>query len=535
MILKRTLKSLVAVVGGALICSTPLAAQEYFKDYQLVENSSAWLTSCNPVGLLHLKENISEAQVYFLKDNGDFIHTFESDNSYTFGVNAKSLFRINDKVVVNGHIDYRNYTGQNHTGSVYVDPLVVPFDIVEMNPLNAGKATLSEYLLGAQIGVALTNRLSLGGTIEFNATDLVKIKDLRHSTTLSELEAGVGLSYKIGSKIELGAKYSYKQRIEDVSFGVYGISNELYELLISYGSFWGEKEVYEQGKLTNGYYANPLIDITHTLGAQISYDITPNITLYAQANYGMLSGQYGVNSSTRIIYYEHHSTLMDGNIWLQINANNLKHRVKLSGWSEELTNYENNYLENSQNGMTSITYLDPSLCGTRIQSKLSGSYSLEIYKRHNLPLYTLNAAAKRSTLNQTAILYPYYRTSNIEYNEFEVGAKRNWWLNNKNVLGLSLFAHYQSGDGTPINDGTYVATTGSASYIQYDELQLKEFEYYTAEQLLASASLKYSHNFSKGRVGYIEASYAHKMALSTLQYLDSCPTTNFTLRCGFTF
>ncbi len=530
---------ILVVVSGALLCSTRTIAQDrvnpLWNTLEQEERTSSWLTSSNVAGLLHFKqEKLSFVEANFNKGNGEFINYYQSNDNYNFGVNSRSLYRVNSKTVLRGGISYHNGMMQNATGSVLINPFYAPFDIVEPNGDYAGDKLLEEYRLSAALATQLSDRLAIGGEVRYGAANYSKRRDIRHYNTLSDIDVNVSLCYKLSKRAELGVLYNYRKVIENIGFGRYGDSATDYEFLVSYGGFWGTREVFGSGTLVSSS-SRPIVDKYNGGGLQFSYDINKALTLYAEGQFTLRNGFYGVESPSSVVYLEHNSSIIDFKTTLQYRRAQTAHALTIWGRQEQLVNNKNIYREVSDNGLSYIEYFDPVKVGDKAITEMGASYIFDYYssKVKDASTYTVTIDGGLLMRNTTAIIYPYYRKQDITQLSAAIAVKRNFELGPSSLLTTSLGVKYQSGSGTPFTDGSYATSSGESTYVFSNELLNIEYEYLTTPQLNVTPSVRYSKLF-KGTVGYLEVGAMVDYATKVV-YLPSNSYTSIKLSLGYIF
>ena len=109
------------------------------RDYQYVKQQDIWLSQPNLAALTRFATaNIVEAEASLTKGNGDFVNYYESSNTLQGNVHMESLYRLNQRIVFFGAINYNNWSGRNMLGSAFINPERKPFNLVEDSLTNAG-------------------------------------------------------------------------------------------------------------------------------------------------------------------------------------------------------------------------------------------------------------------------------------------------------------------------------------------------------------------------------------------------------------
>jgi hypothetical protein len=500
---------------------TSLFAQEKmdWTDFDYVRNSNAWLSSENAAGLDKLSvEKISFVKAFFNKDDGEFINYFQSDNSYSFGGTTESLYRLK-KVVFYGKMDYSNFCGQNMGGSTLLDPYFAPFDIVEYADSTAGEKHNETYHLVGAISVPLRNNLLFGLKADYKTVSYYKVRDLRHTNDLMDLNVTAGFSLPIKDFVSLGLNYYYRRRIENTCYQSEGNTDQQFNSLISYGSFFGTQESFSSEGYTGDDDNNPFVDNIH--GVTIQLDLFPesNFHFYNQFGVKWRNGYFGEKSSVGIQYTEHEATIIQYNGVLSYKQVNALHQLSATFEREDLNNYEKAYNESTNDGgNTTIVYYGKNEVLDRALIKASLLYSGNLKVVDNNPEWVVNAVVNFWKRDQMAVFYPYYRKQDVRQVMASASVKRNI-IKDDNMFSISLGGMYGSGDGMVKEDGEYASA--SESYATLDRYLYREFEYFTASRVSGNIGFRYTKAFPQKFRLYGDVKYSYTRAFDTEYIGDS--------------
>lgn len=536
---------LFVLIGGALGFAK-LAAQNisssHEADFDYVKFSNPRLMSPNSSGLYSLStDKISIAELFFKKDDGKFVNYSESDNSYTYGARAESFYRLNSKLVLYGEVEYLSFEGKHMGGSVFLNPKETPFNIVEENSATAGKKNKERYHIVGAMSFDMNDRLTLGGKIDYQAANYAKTKDPRHKNKLLDMYLTVGANYKFTTALDIGANYYYRRSTEGMDFGIYGNTDREYNYIIDFGGFYGrkERELSSVGYVVtnNAVKSKPLFNEYHGVGLQLNYKLSSQISFYNEFTYKSRSGYYGDKSDAGVVLSEHESDIFEYRGVLSFKTDKVEHHISTKIGSEQLTNYENVYEEDSkpEEGSAGKTiYYDKAKVLYREEFAGGIDYSCYIDVKDKRPTWVLTAGAEYYNKKQTASPYPYYRKQDFHYTESHIGAKRSFF-DNKNTYTVSLDMAYSFGDGTAKNDGTYATPSSSqAAPAESDDYLYREFEYYTSSKIKAKGGFKYSRTINPLVSGYVSADYELTKA-SDLKYISGDTFGSLMLRVGCAF
>ncbi|MBB4035351.1 hypothetical protein GGR21_001240 [Dysgonomonas hofstadii] len=525
---------------GGVFGSAGIAAQDSIRslsDFEYIKNQEAWFTSDNAAGLHTLPvKDVSIAEVYLNKSNGKFINYFESGDSYQYGGKAESYFRMNPKVVLYGYVEYSRFVGKEMSGSAFIDPYYMPFDIVEMSDENSGKKELERYHLAGAISAEVYKGLRLGGKIDYLTGNYAKIKDLRHQNTLMDMYLTLGASYQINPLIEIGANYFYRRNTEGMNFKTYGNTDRQYYSLISFGSFYGRSELFgDSGYTSKTSGTTPVFNQFNGGAVQLNLNLSPKVNLFNEFTYKSRDGYYGIKSSTTIQYTRHEGNLLEYNGMFSLKTKSDLHSVRLVAGLEKLDNYEKIYKRiTTSAGNTIIEYYGETQMLERKDINAGIEYTGNIGLKDNHPTWVLKAGGNFSSREQTVSVYPYYRKQTIRSFVGNVSARRSIFSGN-NIYSISLGAGYGSGSGTPNNDGLYATPSSSQKEPESSDMHLnREYEYLTASRFGINAGFKFDTPVSQSVNGYVGLDCSFTKAMD-IKYLQGSSYTSATIKIGCSF
>lgn len=509
---------LFAVLGG-IFTTSPLFAQQAestFSDINYIRKSNPFLNSNNAAGLSQYNgPNISIMEAFYNKSNGNFRNYHQSNNSQTFGLNTDAIKRINSKVVIEGGLSYENFKGKNMTGSTFIDPYVNPFDIVEWDEKNSGSKTLERYGLNGAIGTNLTDKLSVGGKLNYAASNYAKQRDLRHTNKLLDLNASVGLLYKLNDVLELGANYNYDRRIESITFKIYGNTDRVFMSLIDFGAFYGRNELFGSTGYTASSSTSPLKDISQGGSVQLNINFNAQTKLYNQFTYGKRTGFFGEEGTSSILFNKHNGTNLAYNGTLSLKGSSIEQLIALDVDYSSLNNKESIFRQvTTTGGVNQIVYFGFKEVSTGDKLNVGLDYNVFLGVNNNLPKWTLNVKADYFSKDQNVNLYPYYRKQTI--NNYQVFAQVNRQIQRvKDAFNVGLGLGFGAGNGEMANDGVFVLpAAGNIAPASMDLFLNQEFEYFTADRLNANVAFKYTKALENNIGLFVKTNYALSYAPS---------------------
>jgi len=534
-----------ALLFSMLLChSNTLNAQDslLLRDYRYVQQSSPWLTQRNAAALaLYNSRNIAEADLSLSHTSGSLTGFSGSPSLTTLQVAIESFYRISPRAVVFGSIGYNNLSGDDMTGSVFLQDRL-PFDIVEDSLTNKGHKHCDSYHLTGGFSYSLSPALALGLKADYTAANYAKYKDLRHKNKLMNLDVTVGLLSTFNcqlSTINLGLDYTYHRRTESLDFATYGKNDKVYKSLIDYGAMMGIIEQFGNEGYTDKTNEMPLFEDGHSGGLQVSFS-RGAFTIFNALTFSHHTGYYGRKSQYTITYTDHGRDIFTEHVRLSYDISTSRYGLDIRYQNEKVKNRNNTYrgLVN-ENGATHYEYYDAVESGDKGWRNLDIDYTMHLGVRHELPTWTITAGYHWQQRDITAYLYPYYRQQQLRTNEWTASIVRNILLR-KGVWNISLHGGYQKGTGDVYRDGTFVTPSDKQPQpATMSAFLYQDYQYLTAPQYHIGAQLKYTFLFPGTRLcTHVRAAFDYRHATIN----DEAPSglhnpsrTTFLIAAGHTF
>ena len=470
----------------------------------------------NPADMRYLPvTRVSTAEVFFTKTNGAFVNYHQSNDAFELGAFTESFLRLNPKVVLYGMLKYANATRRNTGGSVFIDPYAQAFDIVETVDSLRGTKNLEDYRLAGATSVRLTERLTLGGRIDYRAANYAKFKDLRHVNKLFDLTLSLGATYSFGTKFEAGANYYYRRGVEGLSFKLYGTSDRQYVSLISFGAFYGKAELFGGNGYTDPDNGSPAVDDSH--GGSLQANVKPSRAsmLFGRVYFRKRNGYFGKRSPSTPVFLEYSAPVngYEGAFTITRGAN--RHGLRLHVETERLKGYENVYREEHvPGGKSDIIYLGNNKVSDRsvVAARIAATSDLKL---ENLrPRWSLTAESGYWRRRQTVSVYPFFRRQDVWHADVRVLAERGI-VHGDNIYGIALGLLYGAGGGTPKTDGTYTVPSESLHPPrEHESALLHEFAYLTAARIGSNLGLVWKRRFASGLHALLKLNYDFTRAIN---------------------
>ena len=512
------------------------------RDYRYVQQSSPWFTQRNAAALaLYNSRNIAEADLSLSHASGSLTGFSGSPSLTTLQVAIESFYRISPRAVVFGSIGYNNLSGDDMTGSVFLQDRL-PFDIVEDSLTNKGHKHCDSYHLTGGFSYSLSPALALGLKADYTAANYAKYKDLRHKNKLMNLDVTVGLMSTLNchlSTINLGLDYTYHRRTESLEFATYGKNDKVYKSLIDYGAMMGIIEQFGNEGYTDKTNEMPLFEDGHSGGLQVSFS-RGAFTIFNALTFSHHTGYYGRKSQYTITYTDHGRDIFTEHVRLSYDISTSRYGLDIRYQNEKVKNRSNTYrgLVN-ENGATHYEYYDAVESGDKGWRNLDIDYTMHLGVRHELPTWTITAGYHWQQRDITAYLYPYYRQQQLRTNEWTASIVRNIILR-KGVWNISLHGGYQKGTGDVYRDGTFVTPSDKQPQpATMSAFLYQDYQYLTAPQYHVGAQLKYTFLFPGTRFcTHVRAAFDYRHATindETPSGLHNPSRTTFLIAAGHTF
>lgn len=509
-------------------------------DYNQTLSRHSWLRTTNAAALTTYQPDdstqrlLADAQVGLATGQGGLVPNGHSPDIWQATAMARSVFRVNRRVVLRGGIDYSNAWGRDAAGSVWIAPERMPFDITETADTTQGRTSLEQYGLTGEVGVNVWRGLSLGARFGYHAASSAKRKDPRHTGTLMQLDASVGGIWCLG-RLTLGANYLLQRSTEALRFSTYGRTDRVYGYLIDYGAAFGRDERTDGKGYVSSDYEKPLLDMRHGVALQAGYAGGP-WSAVVEWEWAHRHGHYGLESPSLLDLNRHRGDEWHLRSWWQHAAPHVIHRITALWSHQDLKDYERTYRIVTDGGVTQIVYYDDREMSQRQTDHVTVAYDLQWGIRRHLATWQAQAQVDYSLRTVTASLYPYYRWQQAHRTDIRLSAQRNWLLPSDHTWSLALMAGWGSGGGTPRSDGAYALTGDGDEYPQgHLDWLMRHYEWLTARRVQVGTMARWSMPLAHGRLRlYAQAHYSYVRAFDT-HYLADAHRHNASLVVGCLF
>ena len=535
-------KKITALLFSILLCHSNIHAQDslLLRDYRYIQQSSPWLTQNQSAALtLFNTQNIAEAEIALSHASGKLTGFSGSPSLTTLQATIESYYRISPRTVVYGAISYHNQSGDDMTGSVFMQERL-PFDIVEDSPTNQGRKHRDTYRLTGACGYDIYNGYAIGFKADYTSANYAKYKDLRHKNKLMDLALTAGVFAPFTPWLNVGLDYTYHRRTESLQFSIYGKSDKVYKSLIDYGAMMGIVEQFGNEGYTNKSNEMPLFEDGHGIGLQLEVCPLSALSIFGSMGYSHATGYYGCKSPYTITYTDHDRDIFTSQVRLAYNLETTKAILDVHYQSEKLQNRINTYRGLTNNyGATHYEYYDAADASEKGWRNLDFDYTMFLGVRQQLPTWTITAGYHFQQRDVTAYFYPYYRQQQLRTHDVQASLTRNLMLS-KGIWSLTLKGGYKKGTGAPYTDGTFVTPSNKQPQPATVEAFLwRDYQYETAPQYNLGLQVKYSFLFPGTKLHtHLRAAFDYqraKISDETPSGFHNPQRTTITIAAGHTF
>lgn len=510
------------------------------RNYEVVKQQDAWLSGRNAAALTRFTaRDIATAEAALSWERGSLANYTEGQRQLTADISAEAFCRLSPRVVVAGAISYENWSGKDMTGSAFIRPERMPFNLVEDSLTNAGNKHRDTYRLTGGVGVDLWQGIAVGARLDYTSANYAKYKDLRHKNKLMDLQLTAGVYAPLTAWLSAGADYTYHRQTESVTFGTYGKNEKVYKTLIDYGAMMGRVEQFGNEGFTDKSREMPFFEESHGGGVQI--ELRPSrlspLTIYAAAELSHGTGYYGRRSPYTITYTNHDRDLTSVNVVAQYVATESQHTLAFDFRREKVENRMETYRElTNQSGATYYEYYDAVESGDKWWRDMQLTWTSRLGMHGETPTWQLQAAYLWGKRTQRAYLYPYFRRQHLHTNEVSFSATRNL-IGQHGIWSLTVAGAYHKGNGSPADDYVFVEPDSKQEApATMTAMLMREYHYLTAPQYRLGASAQYAFLFPGTRLKtHARLSISYRKANETSEYYTASDRTQVSLAVGCTF
>ena len=489
-----------------LSCSAWVSAQT-FGD---IRRSSFWQDSRNVAGIRQDSLSRSYTEVYGQYEEGDFRDTWQASRKWSAGAVTESILHF-DRMSLTGSFSFDQTEGYGMCGSMFIKPGYFPIDVLEFTP---GRKTLQTYAFDGGIAYSVNDSWTIGARMDFESSNLAKMKDLRHANSRLDMTVVPGLMFRCGGWA-LGFSPLFRKVSETIDAEQVGTAESSYYAFLDKGLMYGVRQVWTGSGVhlqESGVNGLPVREYSYGAAVQARYG-----NIYADFELLRTSGAAG---EKEYIWFEFPGISMDADIRYRWVRDSEENNLRLHfDWKRQ--DMDENVLEKiSHNGVTTV--LDHG--SNRIFSRSSVNLSPEYEHIHKVMEFR---AGLSFTLNNgiSSQVYPYICTQTLTdasvYAELVFHHGRFDW----GVKGMYLKGWVSETDRLASGD------TGvqSAPYRLQDWYEL-HMEYMTAARFCSDLMVRY--NFRNGM--YVGADLESVKAFD-LKVMTGSDRFSASLKLGYDF
>ncbi len=514
----------IGAIGSDCLNAQTISDSKWY-DFDFIRQSDIRLTAENPALLSTLPNiRISTAQISFVKNNGELINYYQSPDSYTMDVQTASFFRVHDQLVLYGLVNYQQFNGKKMGGSAFINPNIMPFNIVEATDTTRGTKQKESYHIVGGIAYNVAKKITIGAQLDYMAVNYVKRKDLRHKNKMLDLTTTAGINYKINRKTELGGNIFLQKRVEGVYFNIYGTSDKRHVSLIDYGTFFGRTETFTElgDGYTSGKQERPLVSNVYGGAVQLQLNLSQKIKIFNHFYIRNETGYYGEKSSYSIVHTEYKAYMAGYQSGIQLHSHKNTHRFDINIDTKTLNNFKNIYtIENAPGEMSYVKYHDKNKMLHHSQQKIALEYLGNIGISGYHARWMLNGSVTLTHRDRQTSLYPFFRKQNLTYWDSYLSVRKNFFRQT-DCIGLSFAINYGAGNGNPYTDGTYTnpsdteippKTTPSNLYTEHD--------YFISPHYGIEPNFLYSMKLKNNKIATVSLKYNYTKSFETVSKVNS--------------
>ncbi len=177
-----------------------------------------WVQSDNTAGLVHynMLDFFTVGTTYY-SESGDYRNYNTPESAWNAGAFARAYKRVN-RVYFYGDFRYEHDTKSNQSWLGTVLPDFTSNPILDSIP---GKVLQESYIMTGKVAYRLSDKIALGGGINYRTSTMAKRKDGRNSNVFSALDIKPGLCFNFG-RFNAGANLIYQYWVDGVDYEYIG-------------------------------------------------------------------------------------------------------------------------------------------------------------------------------------------------------------------------------------------------------------------------------------------------------------------------
>ena len=467
-----------------LMCGMAVSAQTY----ERVLRNNLWNDSENVTGVRQDSVSRSYAELSGCYEGGEFRDTWQAARGWSAGA-ATSSIRHMENMTLKGSFAFTQTEGYDMCGSMFIKPGFYPVDVLEFTP---GRKTMQTYAFDGGISYDLGSNWRIGAMMDFEAANIAKRKDLRHSNWRLDMTVSPGFMYHSGD-FAIGANYLFRKTSETIEAEQVGIAESSYNAFLDKGLMYGVYSIWTGSGLhlqDAGVKGFPVKDLSHGAAMQMQYK-----GLFAEIEYLHTSGSIG---EKEYIWFLFPGNEVNASLGYVHETDNAKHFARLGfGWKSGTL--DETVLEKiTVGGVTTVVGHGQNRIQTENGMKFRPEYE---YVANRLEvLAKADIGVKEKSVSQ---MYPYVNWQSLMSYGADVRVKYRW----TSSLTMTVEAGYAAGK---VVEESWL--TDDYAGVQTTPFRLQEYydwqtEYATAPRVSAGLGLRW--NFWKGIYAQINGHVTH--------------------------
>lgn len=491
----------LALLGA---CATASAQR-----FERIAERNLWNDGVNINGIRTDSVTISDAELRGDCRHGGFRDTYEASTQWSAGVQARTLTHWN-RVSAAGRFAFDHTSGRDMSGSMFIRPGYYPIDVLEFTP---GRKDRQSYSFDGGLSADIASRWRIGASIEFEAENYAKRKDLRHTNYRLDMTLAPSVMYHT-DRMAAGLSYIFGKNSERVTAEEVGSSSSGYHAFLDKGLMFGAYEIWTgSGTHLNesGIDGLPVREFIHGAAVQFSAG-----GFYADAEYRFGRGSVGEKLTEWFRFPSHRATVHLG---YRLRSGEWLHTLRLRFDCSTQTTYEKVLGRETSNGITTTVVYGENRIFERTHLTVNPEYRL--YG----PRFEFRSGAEIEQVQRLASqMYPHlFSHSMIRSRVYMQG-----------LLALGAFdlgAEVAFSAGSAVEKSRTADTdTAPGEIFRLDEYYLRQNEWFTAPRVTAGVSLRYTLR----RGIFTEVCAGMTRGFGT-QYIGSGERWYETLKIGYTF
>ena len=399
-------KILIAALSVICLCANA-------QDYERVIDRNLWNRGRNVTGIAMDSLSISYAELYGGGKAGGFHSYGQASSLWEAGAVTESIRHIG-RLSFTGKFAFTHSQGQDMFGSMFTEPGFYPIDVLEFTP---GMKTRQKYVVNGGISYNMNDTWRIGAAVDFDAVNLAKRKDLRHTNYRLDVSIRPAVMWHSGDWA-VGLSAEIGKNSETVNAEVVGTVESTFYAFIDKGLMYGRYEGWEGSGVhlsEAGVTGLPLRQVFGGAAVQLSRK-----GLFAELGYERSRGKAGEKD---FIWYDFPADKFYGSISGKICGRQGTHFLRLKLSNRALENTEFTLEKSNENGVTVVTRQASNLILRQNRLKLQPEYE---YRSQFWEIrWTADADWQRGIASQ---MYPFASQQDIVLCSTKVKAVLHPWI-----------------------------------------------------------------------------------------------------------